>query len=92
MQERDGAPASLREPCRCPASHVASSRRDRAPFAGEHLRASLLANGSAGDPRATLEAVVGPGHLHAISGGWAPDACALLQDLQAAPLGRAGAA
>ena len=55
-----------------------------APRTGEHLRASLLANGSAGDPRATLEAAVGPGHLHAVAGGWAPDARALLQDLQAA--------
>ncbi len=58
----------------------AASKSDGA-CAGEHLRESLLAGGSAGDPHATLEAAVGGGHLHCVAGGWAPDAHALLEGI-----------
>ena len=74
-------PYPLTQSCCRPASGIALIN---APRTGEHLRGSLLANGSAGDPRATLDAAVGSGHLHAVAGGWAPNARALLQDLQAA--------
>ena len=53
--------------------------------AGEHLRASLLACGCAADPHETLEAAVGPGHLHCVAGGWAPDARALLEGVGGQP-------
>ena len=59
---------------------LATSRSDGG-CAGEHLRESLLAGGSAGDPHATLEAAVGAGHLHRVAGGWAPDARALLEGI-----------
>lgn len=50
-------------------------------LAGDHLRRSMLEVGSAREPLAYVEGLLGPGHLQHVAGGYKPRIDSLLQDL-----------